>query len=370
MRRKLPSDVLDKLFVLHNKSSLTVKEIMEGLRYIIERQRDNTDGKATSKPSSSTHSKQQSTNRTPNTSKTTSPSPRRKQGSVATYAVGPSKHTVNMSPKTVTPQDAVNVWRPCVFCEEQHTMYNSKAYPDRTTRIKRLKELRKCTRCIRSHNPVTCITQIRTCNRCNKGQHHTALCGDSSTKSPKPQVEKGTSTSVQLCTILPDISVCSTRSDHKSTLPTVQLIIKNGKFKVTIRGLFDQGSQMAFISKDLVDAFKLKPIREEQIDIAGFLTNSGAQVFKVVQPKVRLGGYVQTIQGLVVDRFPSDRYVYGLGTTANFLEEKGIKLSHIITSDSLSNIGILMGPDVYNKFNKGKDEKHGINLLPSAGGYL
>ncbi|XP_069187717.1 uncharacterized protein [Procambarus clarkii] len=48
MKRKLPSDVLDKLFVLYNKSSLTVKEITEGLRSFVERQRDNTDGKVTS----------------------------------------------------------------------------------------------------------------------------------------------------------------------------------------------------------------------------------------------------------------------------------------------------------------------------------
>ncbi|XP_069171099.1 uncharacterized protein [Procambarus clarkii] len=177
MKRKLPSDVLDKLFVLYNKSSLRVKEISEGLRSIIERQRDNPDEKATSKPSSTTNSKQQSTNSTSNKSKTTSSSPKWKQGSIGTYAVGPSKPTVNASPKPVTPQDAVNVWKPCVFCEQSHSIYYYKAYPDRATRIKRLKELRKCTRCIRAHNPDTCTTQIRTCNKCHKGQHHTALCG-------------------------------------------------------------------------------------------------------------------------------------------------------------------------------------------------
>ncbi|XP_045624310.2 uncharacterized protein [Procambarus clarkii] len=73
---------------------------------------------------------------------------------------------------------------------------------------------------------------------------------------------------------------------------------------------------------------------------------------------------------LVVDKFPSDLYVYGLGTTAKFLEEKGIKLAEKITSDNLSNIGIPMGSDVYHKFIKGKDEKQGMNLLMSAGGYL
>ncbi|XP_069195374.1 uncharacterized protein [Procambarus clarkii] len=186
MKRKLPSDILHKLFVLYNKSSLTVKEITEGLHTIIERQRVNPDGKATSKPSSTTNSKQQSTNSTPNKSKTASPSPKWKQGSVGTCAVGPSKPTVNASPKSVTPQDAVNVWKPCVFCGQPHSIYYCKLYPDHVTRIKRLKELRKYTKCIRAHNPDTCTTQIRTCNKCHKGQHHTALCGDSSTKSAKP----------------------------------------------------------------------------------------------------------------------------------------------------------------------------------------
>ncbi|XP_069178500.1 uncharacterized protein [Procambarus clarkii] len=337
MRRKLPSDVLDKLFVLHNKSSLTVKEIMEGLRSIIERKRDKTDAKSTSKPSLTTNSKQPSTNNTPNKSKTTSPSPQ--GGNKAAWAhmqwVPPNLQLMCHRKRL---QEAVNVWRTCLFCEKQHTMYNCKAYPDRAPCIKRLKELRKCTQCIRSHNSNTCATQIRTCNRCNKGQHHAALYGDSSTKSPKPQVEEGTSTSVQLCTIQPDISVLSTRSDHKSTVPTAQLIIKNGKSKATIRGLFAQGCQMTFISKELINVLKLKPVREARIDLARFLTNSGAQVFKVIQPKVRLGGYVRTIQALVVDKFPSDLYVYGLGTTSKFLEEKRIKLAVKITSDNLSNI--------------------------------
>ncbi|XP_069171094.1 uncharacterized protein [Procambarus clarkii] len=208
MTCKLLSDILDKLFVLYSKSSLKVTEITEGLHTIIERQRFNPDGKAISKPSSTTNSKQQSTNSTPNKAKTTSPSTKWKQGSVGTYAVGPSKPTVNAPPKSVTPQDAVNVWRPCVFCGQAHSIYYCKLYPDRATRIKRLKELHRCTKFIRAHNPDTCTTQIRTCNGCHKGQHHTALCGDSSTRSAKPQEEEeGTTTSVQLCTVLPVISV-------------------------------------------------------------------------------------------------------------------------------------------------------------------
>ncbi|XP_069188799.1 uncharacterized protein [Procambarus clarkii] len=169
MTRKLPNDILDKLFVLYSKSSLTVTEITEGLHTIIERQTVNPDGKATSKPSSTTNSKHQSTNSTPNKAKTTSPSTKWTQGSVGTYAVGPSKPTVNASPKSVTPQDAVNVWRPCVFCGEPHSIYYCKLYPDRATHIKRLKELNRCTKCIRAHNPDTCTTQIRLCNGCHKG---------------------------------------------------------------------------------------------------------------------------------------------------------------------------------------------------------
>ncbi|XP_069164556.1 uncharacterized protein [Procambarus clarkii] len=262
MTRKLPNDILDKLFVLYSKSSLTVTEITEGLHTIIERQRVNPDGKATSKPSSTTNSKQQSTNSTPNKAKTTSPSTKWKQGSVGTYTVGPSKPTVNAPPKSVIPQNAVNVWRRCVFCGQPHSIYYCKLYTDHATRIKRLKELNRCTKCIRAHNPDTCTTQIRTCNGCHKGQHHTALCGDSSTRSAKPQEEEGTTTSVELYTVLPDISVFSTRSDHISALPTAQLIIRNGEFKASVRGLFDQGSQLTFISKELVDALKLTPVKE------------------------------------------------------------------------------------------------------------
>ncbi|XP_069181878.1 uncharacterized protein [Procambarus clarkii] len=286
MTHKIPNDILDKLFVLYSKSSLTVTEIKEWLHTIIERQRVNPDGKATSKPLSITNSKQQSTNSTRNKAKTTSPSTKWTQGRVGTYAVGPSKPTVNELPKPVTPQDAVNVWRPCVFCGQSHSIYYCKLYPDCATRIKRLKELNRCTKCIRAHNPDTCTSQLRTCNGCHKGQHHTALCGESRTRSAKPKEEEGITTSVQLCTVLPDISVFSTRSNHKSALPTARLIIRNGENKATVRGLFDQGSQLTFISKELVDTLKLTPVKETRINIAGFLTDSGAQAFRVVRPKV------------------------------------------------------------------------------------
>ncbi|XP_069181150.1 uncharacterized protein [Procambarus clarkii] len=249
-------------------------------------------------------------------------------------------------------------------------MYNCRRYPDRATRIKRLKELHRCTKCIREHHPDNCTTSIRSCNKCHKGQHHTALCGDTSTKSAKPQEEEGATTSVQLCTVLPDISVFSTRSKHKSALPTARLIIRNGKNMATIRGLFDQGSQLTYISKELVDKPKLTPVEETRINIAGFLTDSGARAYRVVRPKVQLGGYVRKVPVLVVDRFPTDLYVEGLGTTAKFLEEKGIPLADKITSDNLSNIGILMGSDVYHKFIIGKEDYHGMNVLPSEGGYL
>ncbi|XP_069157181.1 uncharacterized protein [Procambarus clarkii] len=369
MTRKLPRDILDKLFVLVGKSSLTVNEITKGLQTIIERERVNPEEK-TSKPTSATNSKQQSTNSAPNKAKTSSPSTKWNQGSVGTYAVGPSKPTVNASPKTVTPQDTVNVWKPCVFCEQSHSMYNCRRYPDRATRIKRLKELYRCSKCIREHHPDNCTTAMRICTKCHKGQHHTALCGDTSIKSPKPQEEEGTTASVKLCTVLPDISVFTTRSNHKSALPTARLIIRNGKKRATVRGLFDQGSQLTFISKELVDKLKLTPVEETRINIKGFLTNSGARTYGVVRPTVRLGGYVRKVPALVVDRFPTDLYIEGLGTTAKFLEEKGIPLADNITSDNLSDIGILMGSDVYHKFIIGKEDYHGMNVLPSAGGYL
>lgn len=168
-----------------------------------------------------------------------------------------------------------------------------------------------------------------------------------------------------------DISVLATESNNTTTLPTAQLKLITKGSRISTRGLFDQGSQKTFISQQLVDQLKLKPIARVNLNISGFLTNSGPRDYQVVKVLVRLGGCTSPIQAIVVDKIPSDLHVTGLAQTVKFLKRSGIRLAdHKINTDCLNDVGILIGADFYYRFITGCTRQRGVNLLLSAGGKL
>ncbi|XP_069164575.1 uncharacterized protein [Procambarus clarkii] len=172
-------------------------------------------------------------------------------------------------------------------------------------------------------------------NKCHKGRHHYSLCGSDQSRSTNPHKKIVKFTSVQYCKVHQDISVLATESNNTTTLPTAQLKLINKGSKIFTRGLFDQGSQKTFISQQLVDQLKLKPIARVNLNISGFLTNSGPRDYQVVKVLVHLGGCTSPIQAIVVDKIPSD--VTGLAQTQQLankfievVEEDNHKTGHYL----------------------------------------
>ncbi|XP_069184503.1 uncharacterized protein [Procambarus clarkii] len=207
--------------------------------------------------------------------------------------------------------------------------------------------------------------------QCHQGQHHSALCGGDRPISPKLLVEQDTSTIVQFCKVRQGVKVLNTKSRNNAVLPTAQLRLNSKNSRITTRDLFDQGSQRAFITQQAANQLKLKPLSKVTLNISGFLADTGPQEFEVVQPLVRLGGYVRPVKVIVVNHIPLDMNVKGLRDTAKFLQKNRIKLADSkIKSDHLTNVDLLVGADHYYKFITGTTSQHGMNLLNSAGGCL
>ncbi|XP_069187201.1 uncharacterized protein [Procambarus clarkii] len=62
---------------------------------------------------------------------------------------------------------------------------------------------------------------------------------------------------------------------------------------------------------------------------------------RVVKVLVRLGGYASPAQANIVDKIPSDLYVYGLRNTGKLLRSKEVKLAdHKIKSDHLTDVAL------------------------------
>ncbi|XP_069160619.1 uncharacterized protein [Procambarus clarkii] len=321
VRRKLLRETLDKLCTMYNKTSLTMNEITEGLHTLVERQRANQDGKSVSNFFTNSHHKPQRTATTVVKPIFNRSSLKWKSGNVGTYTVNPSTPVVSTTP-TTSP-----TMKKCLFCNNEHFTYKCSTYPDHNTRIHRLQELHRCTECTGLHDPNSCTVSLRMCNKCHKGRHHYSLCGSDQSRSTNPHKKITKFTSVQYCKVHQDISVLATESSNTTTLPTAQLKLITKGSRTSTRGLFDQGSQKTFISQQLVDQLKLKPITRVNLNISGFLTNSGPRDYQVVKVLVHLGGSTSPIQAIVVDKIPSDLHVTGLAQTIKFLKRSGIRLA-------------------------------------------
>lgn len=106
-------------------------------------------------------------------------------------------------------------------------------------------------------------------------------------------MEQSNSTTVQYCKVHQEVNVLATKSDNTTTLPTAQLRLTNNKSKITIRGLFDQGSKKTFISQQLSDKLMLRPLSQVKLNISEFLTNT--EPHEVVKVLVLLESYASPV---------------------------------------------------------------------------
>ncbi|XP_069194269.1 uncharacterized protein [Procambarus clarkii] len=134
-------------------------------------------------------------------------------------------------------------------------------------------------------------------------------------------VEQDTSTIVQCCKVRQEVKVLNTKSRNNAVLPSAQLQLNGKNSRITTRGLFDQGSQRTFITQQAANQLKLKPLCKVTLNISGFLADTGPQEFEVVQPLVRLGGYVRPVKAIVVNHIPLDMNVKGLRDSQIFTEK-------------------------------------------------
>lgn len=80
-------------------------------------------------------------------------------------------------------------------------------------------------------------------------------------------MEQNTSTTVQYYKVHQEVNVLATKSDNDATLPTAQLLLTNKKSKITTYGLFDQGPRKTFITQQVADKLKLKPLCQVRLNI-------------------------------------------------------------------------------------------------------
>ncbi|KAL3998738.1 Pao retrotransposon peptidase family protein [Acanthocheilonema viteae] len=170
--------------------------------------------------------------------------------------------------------------RPCIFCARDHWDSECDIYPTANARVNRLRILKKCVLCFKeNHNGEDCKRKAR-CFYC-RASHNSALCNKRNQMPSKDQETKKTGFTNEK-----EIST----SSYNSTLTMQTSSVKEGQRKETLflcreimvfnpllpqrhekaLALFDLGSQLSFISKELSHRLELTETEERNLKLAPF----------------------------------------------------------------------------------------------------
>ena len=233
-----------------------------------------------------------------------------------------------------------NVVKVCVFCESKtHYSDQCKVISEYEQRIDFLKKNRKCFKCTKGgHQSKNCHVRVR-CFTC-KGNHHSAVCR-------KGGKHENTNKKDEKVTLLV--------SDKQTVLlQTANVLIprKHDNNCKQTKILLDSCSQQTYVSESLVEALKLKPIREVEMIVKAF-GEKGKQM-KLKEYEILLKSQTKKKNSITIKALSvpvpnictpiSGQHVSKTVMMHPFLRD--LELADDGSNDS-SEIDILIGADVY-----------------------
>ena len=255
----------------------------------------------------------------------------------------------------------------CLLCDSvEHRAKACTDYVDLKSRREKLKDMNRCTWCLGIHKGK-CSNKIK-CNICQKTNHNEIFCFRNfkfPNKVDNTNQGEGKLNAVIACT--------ASRNIRKSVaLPTAIVnVFENGSNDfISTRCLFDSGSQMSFITSNLVKKLNLKTADTISLKIQGFKSKAFLESYPVVNVVVALGTRKKRVKLAVVDSLPSNFTTPGLNKACNLLKYNNVKVSDNFDSDLVSNIGILMGSEYFGKFVGNLTQFNGITLFETPGGLM
>ena len=153
----------------------------------------------------------------------------------------------------------------CVYCGGDHFS----ASCSKITTVKDRRDiLLKSGHCFKTRHKFRDCESQRNCRHCNR-RHHQSICDQSiafqKINDDSKDPEKTTSTTTSA-------SKKATKGTRVILLQTVRAVAINGTEQISIRILLDIGSQLSYITKDLQERLRLKPIRREKLQLNTFGT--------------------------------------------------------------------------------------------------
>ena len=154
----------------------------------------------------------------------------------------------------------------CAYCNELHFSASCTKVTDPEKRKDIIRKTNRCFNCLRVGHRVSNCQSAKSCRHC-KQRHHQSIC---ETKNP-PGKEKD-----EINKVKTESKGTTTTSNMGSKgtilLQTARTTATNydGSRSASVRVLFDSGSQRSYISNRLKTTLKLKPIKNETLNLNTF----------------------------------------------------------------------------------------------------
>ena len=283
----------------------------------------------------------------------------------------------------------------CVFCSRNHASRDCRTFDSVDKRRDRIKELGLCFACLQGGHLYYDCRHKPKCRICD-GPHYPMVCrrttnsinptspklvystSVSQTENPSNDnhcqgMHKGESTVVSSAAMSVNSSTTGnkTKSNVSTALPTATVMISGSGHRSIERALFDSGSQRTFIDSSLSKKLRLPTVSEINLNVKPFGKDPFNVDGRVVRVVVRLGRTRTIIHAVEYDHMTSNIYSPGLARIAALLSSRGVKLADKgLNSDNVTDIGLVIGVDYYSRFITGQRCCSGIDVLNSSAGAL
>ena len=276
-----------------------------------------------------------------------------------------------------TDQSKIGKDTECTLCSKLgHLWYRCYDYPTPEAKVKRARGKRLCFTCLSNdHWASECKVQLKPCIYCS-GRHYHQLClkrtrgvpqfqrGNSgANKSTPSSRNEGARDGVKTMVVSAQHKSCT------SVLSTIKLpLIGRGKRKVECRAFLDQGSQVSFIRRSVLEGVRYEKLGSETLRLRTYHQVESDNVYDLVRVHFPYKGLIVPIECFVDEVLPEGTVYKGLDKHVFKFKRQGLMLA----DDYLDPrpFDLLIGLDNYYKLvHPGFRHQGDLVLIPTKFGY-